>query len=96
MARFRLTKAARRDLVEIARYTLERWGDAQRVRYLTQLDARFHWLAAHPQLGVASDQIKPGYWRCHEGRHVIFYRIDSKGIEIVRVLHDRMLPTRHL
>ena len=96
MAGFRLTKAARRDLVEIARYTLERWGDEQRVRYLTQLDARFRWLAKHPKLGLASDEIKPGYWRCHEGRHVIFYRVVTKSVEIVRILHDRMLPKRHL
>jgi toxin ParE1/3/4 len=96
MAGFRLTKAAKRDLMEIARYTLERWGDEQRVRYLTQLDERFRWIAKHPRLGVDSAAIKPGYWRCHEGRHVIFYRIASKGVEIVRVLHERMLPTRHV
>lgn len=96
MARFRLTKAAQRDLVKIAHYTLEKWGDEQRVRYLKQLDARFHWIARHSTLGLASDAIQPGYWRCHEGRHVIFYKIASRGVDIVRALHGRMLPKRHL
>lgn len=96
MAGFRITKAAKRDLLAIARHTLHRWGAEQRRRYLTQLDARFHWLAQYPTLGTASDDIKPGYWRYHEGRHVIFYRVSNTGVDIIRILHDRMLPTRHL
>lgn len=96
MARFRLAKAARRDLIEIARYTLEQWGDAQRKRYLTQLDTWFRKLARQPRRGIASDDIKPGYWRCREGRHVICYRISADGVDIIRVLHARMLPKRHL
>lgn len=96
MASFRLTKAAKRDLIEISRYTLERWGAEQRRRYLTQLDARFGWLAKNPTLGTASDELKPGYWRYREGRHVIFYRLSATGVDIIRVLHARMLPTRYL
>jgi len=93
---FRLTKAAKRDLVEIARYTLERWGDQQRRRYLSQLDARFQWLAHNPTLGLDSAHIKAGYRRYVEGRHVIFYRVARGRTEIIRVLHVRMLPVRHL
>jgi plasmid stabilization system protein ParE len=26
------------------------------------------------------------------GRHVIFYRLESKGISVSRILHQRMLP----
>lgn len=96
MARFTITKAAKRDLVEIAEYTREQWGDEQRVRYLTQHDARMRWIARNPQRGVPSDHLKPGYWRCSEGRHVIYYRILDKRVEVVRILHERMLPRRHL
>lgn len=92
----RVSKAATRDLREIARHTLERWGAEQRRRYLTQLDARFRWHARNPTLGTSSDEIKPGYWRYREGRHVIFYRISSAHVDIIRVLHQRMLPSRHL
>jgi toxin ParE1/3/4 len=96
VAKLRLTKAAKRDLVEIASYTRRQWGDDQRVRYLTQLDARMRWIAQDPQRGIPSDDMKPGYWRTLEGRHVIFYRIATGGVEIIRVLHGRMLPKRHL
>jgi len=96
VAGFRVTKAAKRDLVEIGSYTLERWGADQRKRYLMQLDSRFRWLAKNPKAGIASDEIRPGYLRYREGRHVIFYRISQLGVDIIRVLHERMLPTRHL
>ena len=96
-ARFRLSKAARRDLVEIGRYTFERWGEDQCRRYLTLLDARFRSLGKTPDQGRACDEIKPGYWLCREGRHVIFYKLAAhKQVEIIRVLHDRMLARRHL
>jgi plasmid stabilization system protein ParE len=28
------------------------------------------------------------------GRHVLFYRIEAKGIVVTRILHQRMLPER--
>ena len=96
MASLRLSKAAKRDLIEIARYTLEHWGDEQRKRYLGQLDARFRWIARNPEMGLASDHIKPGYRRCAEGRHVIFYRLSATCVEIIRILHVRMMPRHHL
>ena len=30
------------------------------------------------------------------GRHVVFYREDARGILISRILHERMLPERHV
>lgn len=33
-------------------------------------------------------------WRCE--RHVIYFRKVADGLEIVRIVHDRMLPSKHL
>jgi toxin ParE1/3/4 len=41
------------------------------------------------------DDIRPGYCKYHVGRHLIFYRQVSDGLEIVRVLHDRMDVETH-
>jgi plasmid stabilization system protein ParE len=30
------------------------------------------------------------------GRHVVFYREDTRGILVSRILHRRMLPERHV
>ncbi len=87
---FRLTELAKQDLRSIGRYTQVTWGKEQRNLYLAKLDAVFHLLAQEPQLGKACDDIRPGYRKYHVGRHLIFYHLTSGGLEIVRILHDRM------
>jgi toxin ParE1/3/4 len=96
MAAFKLSKAAVNDLLAIGRYTLERWGEPQAVRYLSQLDACFHRIAKNPESGLPCDDLRPGYRRVLEGRHLLFYRVVRKRVQVIRILHERMLPLRHL
>jgi len=51
MPGFRLTKAAKADMLGIGRYTRHRWGRDQMRRYVGGIDARFHDLASQPELG---------------------------------------------
>jgi len=90
MSAFRITERAKQDLHSIGRYTQVTWGREQRNRYLKNLDASFHLLAEEPQRGKACDDIRPGYRKYHVGRHLIFYRHSTEGLEIIRILHDRM------
>jgi toxin ParE1/3/4 len=90
MSIFHLTKLAKQDLLSIGRYTQATWGREQRNSYLAKIDASFHLLAIEPQRGQACDDLLLGYYKYHVGRHLIFYRHTSEGIEIVRILHDRM------
>jgi toxin ParE1/3/4 len=94
--RFRLRRAAEEDLLDIATYTVERWGEDQAREYIGQLDRPFRELAANPEHGKPANDVRPGYLRQHLGRHMIYYRRMGGGIEIVRILHDRMSPKRHL
>jgi toxin ParE1/3/4 len=96
VARYRLTRAAREDLAEIGRYSGRRWGAAQRRAYLARLDARMDQLVDHPQIGVARDDLRPGYRCLREGRHLIFYRLAAATVEIVRIVHQRMDVRRSL
>ena len=96
MAGFFLTGKAKADLTEIGRYTQKTWGVEQRSRYLGQLDACFQRIAANPDLGISAETIRPGYRRLHEGSHVIYFRRVAAEVEIVRVLHQSMLPEKHL
>jgi toxin ParE1/3/4 len=90
MVIFRLTKLAKQDLRSIGRYTQVTWGKEQRNLYLAKIDVVFHLLAQEPQRGKTCDDIRSGYRKYHVGRHLIFYRLSPEGLEIVRVLHDRM------
>ena len=95
MASYRYTRRAEADLLAIGAYTLERWGEDQAFRYLEELEACCQTLAESPLAGRACDEISPGLHRMEVGRHVIFYRRRKRGILVVRILHERMLPERH-
>jgi toxin ParE1/3/4 len=96
MAAWRIRERAHQDIREIAAHTDQAWGARKRRAYLRQLQNRIEELAENPKLGIARDDVRQGYRSAHVGRHVVFYRIVGDGIEIVRVLHDRMDLERHL
>ena len=49
--RYEITPRAKRDLLEIGRFTGKTWGKEQRDRYLKALTDRFDWLAEFPRAG---------------------------------------------
>jgi toxin ParE1/3/4 len=95
VAGFRFSLRAASDLMEIARYTLERWGEEQASRYIDDLEACCRQLANNPSLGRACNDIRPGLCRMEHGSHVVFYRPKQGGVLVSRILHKRMLPNRH-
>ncbi len=46
-------------------------------------------------MGRKREEIIGTPYSYHEGRHVIFYRTTTEGIELMRVLHDAMDFPRH-
>ncbi len=96
MAEYRLTPAAERDLEIIWTHTVEQWGLEQADRYTDILALALAELAESPKSAPACDQILPGYRRRNVERHMIYFRITTYGIAVIRILHDRMDATRHL
>ena len=95
MTGYTLTQAADADLEQIGRYTEKRWGLAQAEHYLLAFEAAFINLTLYPDTGrPVPDRV--GYLRIECGSHVVFYRKQTTGVLIVRVLHLRMEPRRHL
>lgn len=90
MSLYKLLEASEGDLEDIWKYTYETWGIRQASKYLRQLKKRIEALSRDPMIGVKRDTISKGLLCFHEGRHLILYRIEKKGIVIIRVLHDRM------
>lgn len=87
---------AKSDLKNIWRYSFDKWGEDQAVKYLLQLDAGMQRLTGNPKIGKTREKIREGYRSVHIYRHVIYYRLQGKNIDIVRVLHERMIPEKHL
>ncbi|WP_330924893.1 type II toxin-antitoxin system RelE/ParE family toxin [Candidatus Sororendozoicomonas aggregata] len=91
MKPFALTKKAKADLREIAKFTMKRWGREQRNLYLKQFDDTFYLLADRPEIGKSCDEIRKGYLKFPQGSHVIFFQqSNKKQIEIIRILHKSM------
>jgi toxin ParE1/3/4 len=91
---YSVSKPAQADLVAIVRFTVERWGARQAVRYTQELEKGFQALAENPHIGRSADSVSPGLRRHELQKHVIFYRMKPRGIRIVRVLHQQMIPAK--
>ncbi len=97
MRPYLLTAAARKDLIDIGRFTNEKWGKRQRDKYLKQLDDAFKLLSRQPEIGRDADDIKTGYKKFSQGSHVIFYRAGTEShIVVIRILHNSMDVEQHL
>ncbi|OYO04218.1 type II toxin-antitoxin system RelE/ParE family toxin [Enemella evansiae] len=96
MSRYRLTPAAQRDLSSIWDYTQERWGLDQAETYVTEIRAAIERSAEDPRRGRACDEIRAGYRRYAIGSHQIFYVESPQWIDVIRILHQRIDPNRHL
>jgi len=96
VARFILSPRAQADVDEIWTYTVERWGVEQAELYVRQLGSAVETIAQDPQRGRPCDEIREGYRRYPSGSHVVFYRITTKEVVVVRILHQRMDFNRHV
>lgn len=88
--KFRLTRPAVRDLAEIGQYTRQTWGEEQARRYRSAMTARLRWLCRNRSLWRERPEIQEGVYTYPEQRHVIVFRKFGDGIEILRIVHERM------
>lgn len=91
MAGYVLTKAADKDLEDIARYTISEWGMDQAESYLGKLERCFQNIGAgRVFLKNVSNRLSHVFvTRCEQ--HFIFYLAPEKKKRIIlAVLHERM------
>jgi toxin ParE1/3/4 len=85
--RYLLSQEADRDLEEIFDYTESNFGLDQAVKYVSEFEVVFRQLIGNPEMGVRRDEVKTGLRSFPKSHHIIFYRILTDHIRIVRVLH---------
>ncbi|GAB3797569.1 type II toxin-antitoxin system RelE/ParE family toxin [Humibacter antri] len=97
MTTYWLTPAARQDLSSIWDYTEQTWGPGQAEIYLGEIGMAFERITKDPDRGRTCDEIRAGYRRYAIGSHLVFYVVGDDGrVNIMRILHQRMDPTRHI
>jgi toxin ParE1/3/4 len=97
MAKFHLSNKAVDDLDSIWLFTMETWSEEQADHYYHELIIACQEIANHPTcLDREYKKIMPGLFAHHINKHLIFYIQVEDGVEIVRILHERMDFGRHL
>jgi toxin ParE1/3/4 len=87
---------AQLDLAEIWDYTVDRWDVEQADSYLREIVTACEGIASGVRLTRSAESIRPGYRRYTIMSHVIFFKESAEVVDIIRVLHVRMDPSRYL
>ena len=94
--RYVLSPRAQADIEAIWDYSSEHWGIEQAEAYTREIRERIEEVAARPEIGRDCSDIRTGYHKISCGSHVVFYRLVGEGVDVVRILHERMDFARHI
>ncbi len=91
MANFKLSNAAKDDLIRIHHWGVEKFGEKQADKYFNSFFDCFEVIAQQPFSFESVDYIKEGYRRCVCGSDSIYYRIIDGTIEIMAIIGSQDL-----
>ena len=91
MGQFKLTPEARKDLKNIAKYTVKQWGKEQALVYKGKLKACFNEIAQANVLKRKFAPELPGLFVKRCDKHFVFYlKKEKEPAIILNILHGRM------
>lgn len=98
MNNYTRSKKSKQEIREITKRSVEDFGEARTLEYMAGLKERMQLLADRPDIGRGFEHIrtKREYLFFRYESHVIYYRKRKSDIFIVRILHTKMLPEKHL
>jgi toxin ParE1/3/4 len=95
VSEYRLRSRALEDMQEIWIYTRKRWSEDQADSYWRQIKIALEAVAERPSRGQSAAALRPGYMKYKMGSHIVFFVKTEFGIDVVRILHERMdMPSR--
>ena len=86
MADYRLSNAAKEDLIRIHHYGVGRFGVIQADKYFNAFFDYFEMIAERPYSFESVDYIRKGYRRCPCGSDTIYFRINDNVVEIMAII----------
>ena len=86
MAEYRLSNAAKEDLIRIHHFGVEKFGIIQADKYFDTFFDYFEIITQRPFSFESVDYIKEGYRRCPCGSDTIYYRINDNMVEVMAVV----------
>ena len=94
--KYRISQQALFDLNDIWEYTFHKWSKEQADRYYNLIFDEIEYISENSHLGISYEHIRKNYRASKIKSHLVFYRIENKSIEIIRILHQRMDLKRRL
>jgi toxin ParE1/3/4 len=94
--RYTISPRAQGDVDEIWAHTVKHWGIDQAEVYIRQIGRHIEMVAEKPMIGRACPEVRAGYYKYPSGSDLLFYRLVEGGVDVVRILHERMDFGRHL
>lgn len=96
--KFRLSRFADRDFLDILKYTKKVWGLEQGYVYFRLLGQARDKFVADPFLPGSKprEDLAAGCRTFRCGKHVYFYRLRDDTVEIARIFHESMDFPRHV
>ena len=95
MASYKLAPLADEDLAKIVSTTIGTWGYEQAKAYAQAIDDALTKLAQHPTIGRQRADVYANARSFPVEKHIVFYQACGDGIEVARILHQRMDPSKH-
>jgi toxin ParE1/3/4 len=86
MAEYRLSNAAKEDLIRIHHFGVREFGLSQADKYFNTFFEYFEIIAERPFAFESVDYIKEGYRRCPCGSDTIYFRINDNMVEIMAIV----------
>ena len=90
MANYKLSELAEDDLRLIAINTIETWGQGQAEAYILLLHEALIKIANAPDIGRRRPELFDNARSIPVQKHMIYYWPSAQGIEVARILHQRM------
>jgi toxin ParE1/3/4 len=90
--RYRISRAAEQDLLEIFLYWAERISLRVADRIIERITARFRLVAEHPRAGKSAEEVARGVRCFPAAKYLIYYRRARNAIEILHVFHGARNP----
>jgi toxin ParE1/3/4 len=84
------------DLSDIWHYGADNWGIEQADHYVDGLFALFDLLADFPEMARERSEFTPPVRIHSSGTHLVIYRVEGQGVEIIRILHAYRNLTAYL
>ncbi|MDR6301811.1 type II toxin-antitoxin system RelE/ParE family toxin [Mesonia maritima] len=91
MANYRLSNLAKKDLIRIHQYGVQKFGVNQADKYFETFFEYFEIIAKQPYSFESVEFIKKGYRRCICGSDSIYYKINNDTVEIMAIIGSQDL-----